>query len=311
MTSPHSHALLQQSSIREVGVLTATVVICTRNRPAHLRACLAAISRLTPPADEVLVVDNSTGDKETELAAREFEVRYTVEPVEGLSRARNRGMAESKSDIVAYLDDDSEPDPNWLGILLAPFQDERIAATTGRVISPESPPSFLADDEPRSLCNKDPRWFEIATFGGLGLGGNMALRKSACAGWTVFDERLGRGAPIHIGEESHAFAHLLSRGYSAVNLPAAIVYHPPLTRDSIEHEARNSVSYWLLLFSEFPNHRMDLIRFLSHRLRRKRISWRRESQEPGEIITSGWRVQLKAGISGLLLFLRNSRRGSS
>jgi glycosyltransferase involved in cell wall biosynthesis len=252
-------------------------------------------------------VDNSPGDDNTEAVAREFGARYTVEPVEGLSRARNRGLTESNSEIVTFIDDDCEPDPKWLSTLLEPFKDERIAATMGRVVTPVTRPEFLANQESRSLSNQDPRWFEIATFGGLGMGGNMALRKSACVGWKVFDERLGRGAPLQIGEETHAFAELLSRGFTAVNLPAAIVYHPPLKRDTVEHEARNSVAYWLLLFSEFPDHRIDLLRFLAHRLRRRHLSWHRESREPGEIITSGWRVYLKAGIAGALLFLHNAR----
>jgi glycosyltransferase involved in cell wall biosynthesis len=256
----------------------------------------------------VLVVDNSPGDRDTELVAHEFGACYTVEPQEGLSRARNRGLTESGSEIVAFIDDDSEPDPEWLGLLLAPFNDERVAATTGRVVTPDSRAAFPDDQKPRPLSNRDPNWFEIATFGGLGMGGNMALRKSACAGWKVFDERLGRGAPLHIGEETHAFAQLLSRGYTAVNLPSAIVFHPPLTRDSIDREARNSISYWLLLFSEFPERRMDLLRFLSHRMRRRHLSWHRESREPGEIITSGWRVHLKAGIRGVLLFLRTFKQ---
>jgi len=288
----------------EDATLTATIVICTRYRPALLQRCLTAVSRLDHQPDEVFVVDNSPGDADTECVARKFGVRYTVEPLQGLSRARNRGLAESTSEIVAYIDDDAEPDPQWLGNLLDPFRDELVAATIGRVITPVSRELAEEEHKPRPLTRSDPHWFEIATFGGLGIGCNMALRRSACTGWKVFDERLGRGAPLHIGEETHAFALLLSRGYTAISLPDAIVYHPPSNRDTIENEARNSISYWLLLFAEFPEHRMDLLRFLSYRLRGQNIPWFRESQEPGDIITSGWRIRLKAGISGILLFLR-------
>jgi glycosyltransferase involved in cell wall biosynthesis len=301
---PQGHTLSTEDA-----TLTATIVICTRHRPALLRCCLAAVSRLDPQPDEVLVVDNSSGDPGTECVAREFGARYTVEPLQGLSRARNHGLAESTSEIVAYIDDDAEPDPQWLGKLLDPFKDEQVAATAGRVITPESRRLAAEDHKPRPLSKWEPHWFEIATFGGLGMGCNMALRRSACAGWKVFDERLGRGAPLHIGEETHAFALLLSRGHTAVSLPDAIVYHPPSTRDTIANEARNSISYWLLLFSEFPQHRMDLLRFLAHRLRRENLPWFRESQEPGEIISSGWRVLLKAGLSGLILFLRTPKHG--
>jgi glycosyltransferase involved in cell wall biosynthesis len=300
--------LAQSASIpnNKEEALTVTVVICTRNRPALLAKCLAAVSRLDPAPDQVLVVDNSEGKKETEKTACEFRARYVVEPVRGLSRARNRGLSECDTDIVAYLDDDAIPAPDWLGILLEPFYDEKTAASTGRVVTPESP-SVTAAECPRTLNNRDPQWFEITTFGGMGLGGNMALRRSACIGWTVFDERLGRGAPFHIGEEAYAFAGLLLRGLTAAYLPAAVVFHPPLRRDPVEFEARNSLSYWLLLFSSFPSQRLALLRFLFRRLRRKPLTWPRETQEPGEIVTSGWRVLLKAGLKGVWLFLKTPR----
>jgi glycosyltransferase involved in cell wall biosynthesis len=290
--------------------LTVTVVICTRNRPALLEKCLAAVARLTPPPDQVLVVDNSEGNSRTQELAEQFSARYTVEPVMGLARARNRGLTECETEIVAYLDDDAIPAPDWLGILMAPFVDEKTAATTGKVITPQSSPSELSDKSPRTLSNQHPQWFEIATFGGMGLGSNMALRRSACAGRTIFDERLGRGGPFHIGEENFAFAELLSRDYTVVYLPEAVVSHPPLRREPVDFEARNSFAYWLLLFSAFPAQRLNLLRFIIRRLRRKPLTWQREPTEAGEIVTSGWRVLLKAGIQGLLLFLRTPRNPS-
>lgn len=135
----------------------------------------------------------------------------------------------------------------------------------------------------------------------------MALRRSAGKGWTVFDERLGRGAPFHIGEETYAFAGLLSRGFAAVYLPDAIVFHPAHKRYPIEFEARNSFAYWLLLFSRFPGQRMSLLRFILRRMRREPLKWPRETQEAGDIVSSNWRVLLKAGLKGAWLFLRTPR----
>jgi glycosyltransferase involved in cell wall biosynthesis len=268
-----------------------------------LRECLKAVIRLDPKPDEVLVVDNTQGDRDTEDAATEFGARYTIEPVTGLSRARNRGLAESGTDIVAYLDDDAIPERDWLGVLLAPFEDDSLAASTGRVVTPDSDHQLRI---PRTLSNGDPEWFEIATFGGMGLGSNMAFRKSACP-QPMFDVRLGRGAPFEIGEESYALARLLSNNHKAVYQPSAVVFHPPLSRDTIEHEARNSITYWLLLFKEFPEQRISLIRFLIRRLCHKPLNWVRDPQEPGEIVTSRWRVLLKAGMQALWLFLRTPK----
>ena len=289
------------------GSLTTAIVVCTRNRPEALCLCLEAIGHLEPAPDEVLVVDNSAGNPETHAAALKYRARYVIEPVPGLSRARNRGMAESRCDVVAYIDDDARPESNWLRLLVEPFADSNVAVATGMIKTPDSALNKSTPDSPRVLSNKDPLWFEIATFGGLGLGSNMAVRKTACGGKILFNEQLGRGAPIEIAEESYAFAWLLSHGFKAVYVPTAVVFHPPLRRVSIEIEARNSFGYWLLLFSDFPRQRPDLLRFLYRRLRGKNLSWPRNPQEPGEIVSSGWRVKLRAVLSGALLYLRTRK----
>lgn len=257
------------------------------------------------------MVDNTSGDPATEAVARELCARYAVEPVKGLSRARNRGLAESRTDIVAYIDDDALPRPDWLGRLIGPFQYPQVAAVTGRIVPPQWDEGAAEAETPLYIDNKVVHWFEMATFGGLGLGSNMALRMSACSGWTVFDTRLGRGGLIEIAEENFAFATLLSRGHTGVYLPAAIVSHPSERHDTMVDRARNSFAYWLLLFSSFPERRRDLRQFLFRRLRREKLGWQRDTKDPGDIITSSWRVKLKACVTGALLFLRARRIGNS
>jgi glycosyltransferase involved in cell wall biosynthesis len=305
---PARHSMQRDApSVVEASDLTATIVICTRNRPALLRKCLEGVAHLERTPDEVIVVDNTSGDDETEALAREFEAIYTTEPVPGASRARNRGLAESHSEIVAYLDDDATPDVHWLGNLLAPFADPHVAAVSGKVVTPQSLSENNARQSACFITNKDPEWFEIATYGGLALASNMALRRRACTGQRVFDERLGRGAPFQIGEEHYAFAYILSRGYTAAYLPDAIVFHPSPTHSEIKEEARNSMAYTMLMFSEFPGSRVDLLRFLFRRMRRKPLTWPRDAPDPGEIITSGWRVLLAASLSAVLLFFRTKK----
>ena len=308
MRSLAGHSIqIDQIPVVEGAIPSGTVVICTRNRPELLRRCLEGIVRMERAPDEVIVVDNSPGDLETKRIARQFEASYVVEPLQGVSRARNRGMAEAHSEIVAYLDDDATPDVNWLGSLLVPFKDPQVAVVTGKVVTPRSPTENGAHQTARFLSNKVPEWFEIASFGGLGVECNMAIRKRACAGQRIFDERLGRGAPFQIAEGHYAFALLLSRGYSAVYLPNAIVFHPAPKPIDINDEASNSIAYSMLLLSEFPANRLDFLRFLYRRLRRKPLSWPRDSPDPGEVITSGWRVLFAAAISALMLFFRTRK----
>ena len=252
------------------------------------------------------MVDNSEGEEATHRVAEANQARYSIEPKRGLSRARNRGIRECHTDVIAFIDDDVLPEPDWLGNLLAPFSDPETAATTGRVITPDVRDGD-GSEEARSVNDEHAHWVEIAAFGGLGFGANMAFRRSALPDGRFFDERLGRGAPFEIAEESYAFVWLLSRRHRVVYVPSAAVHHPPLTRTSIEREARNSFAYWLLLLSEFPQQRVNLMRFLLRRLRGRPLEWQRASQEPGEIVSSRRLLLLKAAIKGLWLFVRTPR----
>jgi glycosyltransferase involved in cell wall biosynthesis len=113
---------------------TCTVVICTRNRPEHLERCLGAVTRLLYPRFDVLVVDNAPShDRAREIAAR-WGADYVVEPALGLSRARNRGVRASQSEIIAFLDDDALPEPDWLCNLVTEFRDPMVMAVTGRIL---------------------------------------------------------------------------------------------------------------------------------------------------------------------------------
>jgi len=253
------------------------------------------------------VIDNSEGNSDTRKVAHDYEARYILEPAPGLCRARNRALAECDTDLIVFLDDDVMPSPDWLLHMVEPFRNERTAASSGRVVTDEQFLSEPSHQNPRTLSNQDSHWFEIAAFGGIGLGASMAFRKPACASEQFFDERLGRGAPFEMGDESYAFTWLLSRGLVVAYVPSAIVHQQPLARAAIEPEARHSFSYWLLLFSKFPAQRLNLLHFLVARLRGSKLEWLRNPQDPVKTASSGWRFEFQAALYGLSLFLRTPK----
>jgi glycosyltransferase involved in cell wall biosynthesis len=90
-------------------------------------------------AVEVLVIDNRSTDATKQVAEsfqrRSRAVRYVFESQLGLSVARNRGVAEARAPLVAFVDDDAFAEPQWAEAVLAAFAyaDNHVAVVAGRV----------------------------------------------------------------------------------------------------------------------------------------------------------------------------------
>jgi len=100
-------------------MILTTITIITRNRPKVLKDCLDSLTKQVPNQGfKVVVVDNSLGDEETKqlvLSYRDsLSVSYFVESKVGIPFARNKAIKESKTPIIAFLDDDCIVQKNWL-----------------------------------------------------------------------------------------------------------------------------------------------------------------------------------------------------
>jgi O-antigen biosynthesis protein len=299
---------------------TCTVVICTHNRPTELNRCLEAVTQLYYPHFDVLVVDNAPNDDQARQLAMHWGVRYIVEPAVGLSRARNRGARACSTEILAFLDDDSFPEPTWLTALAKPFGDPLVMAVTGRIVASsfEKQPqhtyawmsTFNANGHQEAVIDREaPYWFERANFGGIGDGGNMAFRRCAFDVWPGFDERLGRGTLIDGGEEHHAFFSLLDLGYRVAHTSHAVVRHPlPQTIEDFRLRyvkgLASAAAYFMLLLVEQPHHRAIVIKYILSALRSKPREWRGEGLRPRPRIVPTWRMLL-ALMRGPLLYTRS------
>jgi glycosyltransferase involved in cell wall biosynthesis len=263
-----------------------SVIVCTRYRPALLSRCLESLAGLDHSDHEVIVVDNTPGDPDTQRVASDSGAQYLMEPRVGLSRARNRGAREAGGGIIALIDDDAVADPSWLDRHQAALGDISVTATTGRIlpISPESIPSelFDLDGEPFTVNRQSSWWFERANFGGLGFGGNMALRRSLFEAGFRFRESLGAGTPFEGAEEFYALHTIVRDGGSVAYVPDAVVRHdePTDNRGPRAHDldsARRHSAYFCLLFAEEPRLRGRLGRYLLETIRGAPRAWR-ESQ---------------------------------
>ncbi|MGO8730153.1 MAG: polysaccharide pyruvyl transferase family protein [Streptosporangiaceae bacterium] len=218
-----------------------SVVICTRNRPDGLAACLRCLGTQMYPKFEVVVVDNAPSGDAVRAVVQDGSagtaVQYVLEPRPGLSWARNAGIAAAAGEIIAFLDDDEEPDCHWLAGLACGFaQGDDIGCVSGMVL-----PARL-DTRAQELFELlgghcKGRGFAPAVFSRhgpqsplfplppFGVGANMAFTRDALARIGGFDVALGAGTPALAGEDTLALTLVLLAGYRVAYEPAALMRH--------------------------------------------------------------------------------------
>lgn len=117
-----------------------SVIVPTRNRPERLRRCLAALHQQTYPREsfEIIVIDDgSERPLDDVVRSDESPVRVTLirQANAGPASARNTGAARAAGTLLAFTDDDCEPDAEWLAALWTRHQQAPGATIGGRTIN--------------------------------------------------------------------------------------------------------------------------------------------------------------------------------
>ena len=237
-----------------------TVVVGTVGRPS-LSGTVEAVLAQSYPAVEIVVVDNAPTSGRVDDALRSIDDPRCIvvrEPRRGVSRARNTGARHASGRVIAFTDDDAEPDSQWLASVAQVYSADRdgvVAGVTGRVVG-------------LAVETDQQRWFEESglfekgstrtvwtlaptgsideelgargtaalfpyTAGEMGSGNNMSFRKTAFDSLAGFDERIGPGTPTKGGEDLELFRRAVLRGGTIVYDPTAVVGH----HHRADHEA--------------------------------------------------------------------------
>lgn len=209
------------------------VVICvyTEQRwPQIVRAVGSVLRQEVPPEHVVMVVDhNAALFNRAKVAFPDVTVVANTGP-RGLSGARNTGVAHAHQEVVAFLDDDAEAEPDWLARMLPHYRDPKVLAVGGHAM-----PAWEGK-RPRWLPPEFD-WVVGCSFTGQPsgvspvrnlIGCNMSFRRAVLDRIDGFNPALGRVGRTPVGcEETEACIRIRQLHPDSIVLyePAARVRH--------------------------------------------------------------------------------------
>lgn len=207
---------------------TFSVVICTYKRDKFLGQAIESVFAQNYPKDkyEIIVINNDSPDNTEEVIRRCAEhspVAFSshVEKRNGLSFARNLGIANARHEFVAFLDDDATACTDWLAIFNALINEHHALVVGGRVekaFEPGfTPPEWFNSQYMKGFFgvnyrdrNRKEKVFRIRHPLYV-TGANCAYARRLFDHFGGFDPRLGRdGKTLLAGEETY-FTWLLDR----------------------------------------------------------------------------------------------------
>lgn len=121
-----------------------SVLVCSYNGSATIRDTMEGLLKVDYPNFEVIVVNDGSKDNIIDIV-NEYPFKLVTTPNRGLSSARNTALKHANGEIVAYIDDDAYPDPQWLRYLAYAYQTTSHAGIGGPNIAPD-------DDGPIATC---------------------------------------------------------------------------------------------------------------------------------------------------------------
>jgi GT2 family glycosyltransferase len=202
-----------------------SVVVPTLERPTQLAACLGALGRIETTAGgvEVIVADESgevDEDDARDAAGPAVPVRVIRTAARGPAAARNAGAGAARGALLAFTDDDCEPQPAWAKALLERHATAPEALVGGRTVNgltanPYARAAQAITDAALAHHNggpAGPRFFPS---------NNLAIPAARFAELGGFDERLQLAG----GEDRDLCERWRERGWPLASAPGAVVRH--------------------------------------------------------------------------------------
>lgn len=216
-----------------------SVVLCTYNRAHLLRGALdSLLQQDAGDLDwELALVDNNSTDgtravAEALIASGARRLRYVFEPHQGLSHARNAGIAAAASPIIAFTDDDVRVTPGWLSAIAGTFdRHPEIEAIGGRVlpVAHEGWPAWATSDHwaPLGLADYGDRPIVMHDFPRCLVGATFAFRRRVFSRVGMFAAEVQRegDAGVASADDAEMTERLWRAGVGLMYVPDIVVHH--------------------------------------------------------------------------------------
>ena len=213
-----------------------SAIISTYNREKYLPKLFKSICEQDYLNFEIIIIDNNSPGNTKELTELfiknnpKYNIKYFLERQQGLSFGRNRGIKESKGELIIFLDDDAFISNNYFTKIHNYFSKHLDVVAIGSKI--------LLDFESIIPKWENPYLNSLLGYFNLGnsiklfkrndypRGSNMSFRKSAFDIVGPFNTELGRiGKELGGGEEKDIFKRIYNRQMKVLYVPDAIVFH--------------------------------------------------------------------------------------
>lgn len=252
----------------------------------------AALAGQTFPALELILVIDHNPELLARARAAFPEARVLDNTARaGASGARNTGIAVATGDVVAFLDDDARPEPDWLERLMTAYDDPAVLAVGGVALPvwPDRRPDHMPPELDWLVgCTYLGQPTERADVRNL-WGCNMSVRRFVFDEIGGFDEDAGRIGLIPLGAEETEFCIRIAQrkpGSRVVFEPDAVVHHRVTP-------ARTEFSYL-----RSRSHAEGVSKAAMARLVGTHDATSEESRYVSRVLTAGLRRELGRGLRG-------------
>ncbi len=201
--------------------MKVSVIIITYNRKKDLKECINSIRKQNKKPDEIIVVDNNSGDNTEEIFKRKenLDIKYfKLKENLGVAGGRNFGIKKAKGEILVFIDDDALLEPNdALNKIIKKFEENKDIGVLTFQVKNFFTKNILREEFPHKNKSLNPNTeFETTYF----IGAGHAIRKEVLEKTGLYPEDYFYGM-----EELDLSFRILDEGYKILYYPKVIVWH--------------------------------------------------------------------------------------